>query len=1299
MRASESGQPRLELLWGDVAAWAIIVRKSEADRPERPNLILPITKSSVIVKTPSQIRGAKRKRFFQHTDFSSANFILTTQLALQFQDTAYLLDDRPPITSVLLTGAATPPDNLFDPVPYDSTILSEESRSGAGGDGQGQKSSGGLVNGEVKTEPGTMPGVLIMDQNGDDRIRKIKDGSNNSTSDVKVEEGKPLTNGVKAAPQFDGVSEMMETGSAPQMALTNGSSSQVAGQVTIPDSLVESWNQLPPELQHFEESYLPLSTLIERVAQQCYNGLEDVIQQMAEKPKDEAQQSGAPIVNGIGHHNGTNAGSQLSKEDLRKRTLLMTFARDQRDKLIKLMVLTQWSRQIGDITKLIDIFNWLLSQMRTHEEAARWTGQIRLNMLGEKQSNPDIRTALEVLTSGKASWMPELNYIPRKPLSPQELLKTLKNLNALLAIRLNLHEEQPRHFRYSHITNGRATWIVPQEFEVDLSIIDEDPESQFFFIDIRLLFSPAPEIPDFFRSRLELRINDALQSRGLSGCYDTLHDLVLTHKITILKQQAFELMRRRWSENLYVDSIHRSLIVQYWTDLSGPKSWIEIGVASGRKRQGESGWRERPIPHIAIRWFRDGKEVQDINLLRAINLTQLSMESILETVVKLHTLDFLRRIQDGLTPKDGSTSSSTGSLIRPKTSSDSPTYKAQLGATGTAFTLAVERVTGNLAIQPLTIWSSRIQHGVNQHKNRSTEAFRGIKDLLFLDLQTQIEKLADRKGWSIVKNLNLTQENVKAGFKQDVSRLSIFRPAGWSQDWAFVATISFSGDTWWIANIDETVNGRTITEATCIAGPSDRPHSRETLAQLERFAVALISFHVTHRELDRGHIENYLESEFAPSSTSSPLARPILHVQVSSLLRLRRKQSHWIEWLHLTHAGLERVDSRVVHLIRGKISSPHCTSLAALLTHTHDHAVAFSTAGAFALFLRSPFGKAFMSPLQKRTRSIERLSTIASVLRKRRFRYEKLSLNEVVFTYPSDIKPLDQAPPPFSDEDDDEWYTNTTNPDSTGLLRAGIVFTDGEEQSLSLRLAPTNPHRRIRAFLARILSKSRTGRSFESFVAALHMTLPLMRAFDTIEDIDEPGWEPAIIHPRSLESYRVDYEHPRVSFDVNLNHHGDLLRWHVTEVAGNESTEALKKGLKELFELNGESGGEARAGKKRKRRDGEEEEGEESSGGPLWWGMRTGLIATVAGVEDAITRLDEVVRESVQGGGNASAATVGANASTIGASTGGAAAAAKPSQNSQTGRQVPVAKGPGIGVNAGAPKIKQEKKNDVIELD
>ena len=293
--------------------------------------------------------------------------------------------------------------NPTEPDLEDFTIQSEQSRSGAGGGEQGLKSSRELVNGEVKVEAETMPGVLVMDQDGADRSKKLRDGSN--------EEGKPLTNGVKVTAQLDGTAEMPTGDTAPWTTVTNGAAAEVAGQVVIPESLVDSWNQMPPELQHFEESYLPLSTLIERIAQQCYNGLEDTIEKMAEKPRDEAPHSGSPMVNGAGHHSATNGGMPLSKEDLRKRTLLMTFARDQRDRLIKLMVLTQWSRQVGDVSKLIDIWNWLLSQMQTHDEAANWIGQIKLNMIPMKQSNPDIKTALEVLTTGKAAWMPDVSCI------------------------------------------------------------------------------------------------------------------------------------------------------------------------------------------------------------------------------------------------------------------------------------------------------------------------------------------------------------------------------------------------------------------------------------------------------------------------------------------------------------------------------------------------------------------------------------------------------------------------------------------------------------------------------------------------------------------------------------------------------------------------------------------------------------------------------------------------------------------------------------------------------------------------
>ncbi|KAI9666647.1 MAG: mediator complex subunit [Bathelium mastoideum] len=1157
-----------------------------------------------------------------------------------------------------------------------------------------------------------------MDQDGADRAKKAKDGfSHDAPLSGGGEDGKPLTNGVKSIPQLDGIADMPAHNAAPRTASMNGTSSSAPGQVSIPDSLVETWNQLPPELQHFEESYLPLSTLIERVAQQCYNGLEDTIQKMTERPRDEAQNSPVPMVNGAGHHNATNGGIPLSKEDLRKRTLLMTFARDQRDKLIKLMVLTQWSRQVGDVTKLIDIWNWLSNQMRIHEDAATWVGQVKLNMLSMKQSNPDIKTALQVLSSGKAEWMPDLNYLPPKPLSAEQLLKTLRNLNALLAIRLNLHEEQPNHFKYSHIANGRATWVIPGEFEVDLSILEEDPESQFFFIDIRLLFSPAPEIPDIFRSRLELRVNDALRTRGLNGCYDTLHDLILTHKITTFKEQANELARRRWSENIRIIGIHRNLIIQYWTESPGPKNWIELGIMSGRKEPGKPGWRDRPIPHIGIRWFRDGNEVKDIDLMRAVDLKELSMERILETVVKLHTLDLLRHVQNGLDQKDGGTPPLLGEVVRPKTPSDLPTYKTQLGATGTTFTLAVEPVTGNLAIQPVSSLSSRIQQEINQLKNRPSEAAHRVRSLLFSDLQNRVEKLAERRGWNIIR-LNLAREAVKATFKQDVGRLIVFRPPGWSQEWVIATTITFSAEAWWVVNLDEAANGRAIREASCVFEPSQLPLKRDSLAHVERFAAATISFLTTRREFKLQKIESFIKTEPSPHTATFAAPRLVLHVLGFNLLGKKiGRGSSTTSWLRLTHVGLERSAGRAVHLIRGTIYPPLNKQLAALLTHTHDDDVAFHKGGNFSVLLRTPFARPFVDPLRKRIMSIDRLRTIAAVLESRGFPCNKMSLNSVTFTYGPDPDPTKPSAPSPNQSSTTAITTNQAakTPPPVPPLTATVTFTNGD---VDLHLASTNPHRRVRHFLVRLLTRPAPPLSgFERFVDALILSLPLLRAFEAIEQrydkvSDGNGGtmeiQPPFIHAWALDTYRVDYKRPAVTFEVTLRTRRDGVRWFVSEVTA-PSTEAvegkLREALKALYDVRlSQRRGAPGIGEEKSEPWGQDGPGSDDN---VWWGLRTGIVATVVGIEDAILKLDDVVRGSISTESDtATAATTTTATVTAGSKGPGGAAPPAPMvsmSKPQPGKPGLGAKqgavGAGTGVGTAAVKIKQEKKNDVIELD
>src|SRR5690348_13553256 len=76
-------------------------------------------------------------------------------------------------------------------------------------------------------------------------------------------------------------------------------------------------------------------------------------------------------------------------------------------------------------------------------------------------------------------------------LLPQKTLKVLRKINRIIRSRLILNDIIPNGFVADYrVTDGRVKFTVPSEFEVDLSIAEESPSSQFFFIDIKFLFSP-----------------------------------------------------------------------------------------------------------------------------------------------------------------------------------------------------------------------------------------------------------------------------------------------------------------------------------------------------------------------------------------------------------------------------------------------------------------------------------------------------------------------------------------------------------------------------------------------------------------------------------------------------------------------------------------------------------------------------------------------------------------------------------------------------------------------------------------
>jgi mediator of RNA polymerase II transcription subunit 14 len=156
--------------------------------------------------------------------------------------------------------------------------------------------------------------------------------------------------------------------------------------------------QLPPEIWNMVEGYESLGKLVDRVAQECYNEFMETVDRMAAMGVGPSEH----FANGDGVNGAT------SVQSMQKRLLLLQFANAHREKLIKLMVICQWSGRVDQIKTLINLMLWSNDQTVAYEETARQMGQLKIDLHPFKLPSPDIPHALEVLSTGRASWMPDV---------------------------------------------------------------------------------------------------------------------------------------------------------------------------------------------------------------------------------------------------------------------------------------------------------------------------------------------------------------------------------------------------------------------------------------------------------------------------------------------------------------------------------------------------------------------------------------------------------------------------------------------------------------------------------------------------------------------------------------------------------------------------------------------------------------------------------------------------------------------------------------------------------------------------
>lgn len=928
--------------------------------------------------------------------------------------------------------------------------------------------------------------------------------------------------------------------------------------------------QLPPEIEHITFGYLSFSDLTTRLVQETFNGLTECINEMSELQT--AQGNGATAAD-------------PSQVNARKKLRLLNFAQERRAQFIKILVLSQWSRQAESVSRVIDMKVWLDNKRRLYDDACNWMGELKRILGPERMPNPDIKTALEVLSQGKAPGLPDLGYIPPVPLSSQELLKAIRGINTQLSLRLHLHETIPPAFRDFSVANGRATFRVHDEFELDLSIADDDPSSQLYFIDFRFAFEPTPaELPQgHLRNEIENRVNELLSREGLSGCYRFLHDFVLSHKLNVLRHQAYRLSQEKWSEHLKVEAIHRSVVIQYWIGRPGGKNWIELGIR--RRKTGKSLWlsQDEDEPHMGLRWFRAGKEMHDVPAV--VNLGDLSVEAILNQIASAHT-DLIFRETSAKLKEGNLYSKRTLRLKHTRSATESANSRLFVQLTASqSCTIIQEPVTGRLALLPPSSLNSRAERELNSLGSPEKDGAARITQLKAIASCDEVEQTMRCRGWEVVNTVRPNQESLRQHFGNQTLRASFFRRRAWNAPWLLAFTTSLAGEIWWIVELkDRSAN----SDPVAVLGPSicaafevpgygsgaatTRELSFEDLSRIERTAAGLISQFMDTRQLDKQKIPHRLV-RLGPSRSSSDLPTLYVHFPKERAQSFQRdpktiKVPRSTRNVSISFMGIDESESSAAYLIKAQtnaatLRSQYLNSMIGEFIQFHP------TSGAVAFPLSTTVGESTIPAILERLADIQRLTDYIRTLQVFKLKPQSLSLDDLEFTYAPDC-------------------------------HAKISFTEVEEPP-QLSFKHGNPHLRIQDQMMLIFRRNNNG--LHGVIPFLQSSLPLMRAFAAIEAAHAN--DRVVILPRSAEWYQIRYLDPPVKFDVSLRRRRDEPKWFVRPLPsadGDNLDQRVQDHLDSLLTGRGEG----------------------------WDGIRQGIAASFAGVEPLLKKIDEIFTQPVR---------------------------------------------------------------------
>lgn len=830
----------------------------------------------------------------------------------------------------------------------------------------------------------------------------------------------------------------------------------------------------PPSIPHITSNYASVATIVSNVVFHCYAELQNILETL-------------PSVN----------------SDIARKRRFLNYLVSARQQLVKVYVLLKWAFVSNGISRCIDVVSWLTGQQNCFANVVNVLVDIDRNLAGAKLRNPDIETALEVFKYGRPiqKW---LGFKPLKPLSPQIVLHTMRDLDVLLSIRLALAEDLAPRYRQYRISDGRVRFTIENSFIVDLGIADDSTEARFFLVDFQFVFdgSSSTCIPLDVKLKLEKFINDMLNNKSLGTVFDWLLRFTQNYKLSYFHQQLISMANGFWSGFInHVFYSDKSLIViQYWVSRLGSKNIIELGLLKTNL--------------IGIRWLREGIVVSDHNI--EFGQDNLDVETLVLSIIELHSQYSIKGIQHALSDLLGDRkfsnsynhghiksftgvghSSSSVDMTKEKDENAVAVLISQnrlrIQLTGTRYTiLSIDPLSGRSVLSNSTQLLLAAERSLNDLQDLTGQGADILFKLRFISIQEEIITRAKAAGWVANSTVLISNDDMKKYFTDKAKLLFSLRLPSWPLSWFVLVSISInSPPKWWLSRLESKDKMWTITflEPVYINQENPYVYAYNLFDNLAMFATSRFKIQLLTAALEA---KSVIFSLFKIGDKKCGL--PAVMVNLKTLMKF--------SWAHSSLLiTLEDNSNSVLVQGRAKKSLSSLTSI----TSTSSGVILDPLNGKFSLKLSldetSNWSQHFVDLLSRKLSQVERVVSYIELIKSMSLDLVDSSMEKITFLY--------------SDN-----------------LYASISWKD--DGVITLELSKDSPHSFVVKSLESILNES----GLLPMVYILQTTLPLYVALQDLsrqtDSATLSGSSTPLVIYRNVNDIKLQYPQKELSIEINV---------------------------------------------------------------------------------------------------------------------------------------------------------------------